>query len=60
MPNLLGLFGYYKLQLNITTMRISMLIYGNIRDLAYFTYKLDIIFGGHFDFFIKSVISVLY
>ena len=28
-----------------------MLMYGNIRDLAYFTYKFDIICGGHFDFF---------
>ena len=35
-----------------------MLIYGNIRDLAYFRYKFNIIFGGHFDFFIiKSVVS---
>ena len=37
-----------------------MLIYGNIRDLVYFTNKLDIIFGAHFDCFIKSVVSVLF
>ena len=37
-----------------------MLMYGNIRDLAYFTYKFDITFGGHLDFFIKSVVSVLF
>ena len=36
-----------------------MLIYGNIRDLAYVTYKFDTIFSGHFDFIIKSVVSVL-
>ena len=30
---------------------ISMLIYGNIRNLAYFTKKIDITFGGHLDFF---------
>ena len=36
-----------------------MFIYGNI-DLVYFTYKFDIIFSGHFDFFIKSVVSVLF
>ena len=32
-----------------------MLIYGNIRDLAYFTKKIHIIFGGHFDFLIKAL-----
>ena len=33
-----------------------MLIYGNIRDLAYFRYKFNIIFGGHFDFFITKAL----
>ena len=37
---------------------ISLLIYGNIRDLVYFTYKFDIIFGGHFDFFFQNVVSI--
>ena len=37
-----------------------MFIYGNIRDFAYFTNKLNIIFGGHFEFFIKSGVSVLF
>ena len=38
-----------------------MLIYSNIPNLAYSTYKFEIIFGGHFYlFFIKSVVSVLF
>ena len=39
---------------------ISMLIYVNIRNSAYFTYKFDIIFGGYLDLFIKSVVSVYF
>ena len=36
-----------------------MLIYGNIRDLAYFTNKVDIILAAIL-IFIKSVVSVLF
>ena len=31
---------------------ISMLIYRSIRDLVYFTYKFDIVFDGHFYFYL--------
>ena len=36
-----------------------MLIYGDIRNLAYFTYKFDIILAAIF-FFFKGVVSVLF